>query len=212
VPDGTILSPGVSERFLLVAGEAEPPPWHWRLLYVGRVVEQKGIETAIESLSSLPDEATLRIVGDGEAGYRGSLERLARTRGVTARVAFEPARPHEEMSEVYRDADAVVFPVRWAEPWGLVPLEAMALGRPVLATGRGGSGDYLRDADNALLFEAGDARALARSALRLADDPALRARLRAGGLRTARSHSEYEFNARALAEIQAACAAAAGGR
>ena len=51
----------------------------------------------------------------------------------------------------------VVFPVRWEEPWGLVPIEAMARGRPVVATGRGGSGEYLRDGENCVLFEADDA-------------------------------------------------------
>ena len=88
----------------------------------------------------------------------------------------------------------MVFPVRWEEPWGLVPLEAMAKGRPVLATGRGGSAEYLRDGENCLLFEADDSSALARALHRLASDPALRARLRAGGLETAPRHTEALFN------------------
>ena len=55
-----------------------------------------------------------------------------------------------------------MFPVRWNEPWGLVPIEAMARGRPVVATGRGGSGEYLRDGENCMLFDADDDAALAR--------------------------------------------------
>jgi glycosyltransferase involved in cell wall biosynthesis len=207
----TVLSPGVERAYLDTPRELEPPPWRWRLLYAGRVVEQKGVGTAVESLALLPDDATLRIVGDGDPPYRSSLERTAARLGVSDRVSFEPARPRDELPAVYRDADAVVFPVVWPEPWGLVPLEAMALGRPVVATGRGGSGDYLLDGENALLFEAGDAAALAARLRALAEDSQLRDRLRAGGHATAERHSEDEFNRRALVEIEVAGAAARAG-
>jgi glycosyltransferase involved in cell wall biosynthesis len=60
----------------------------------------------------------------------------------------------------------------------------------VVATGRGGSGEYLEHEANALLFEAGDATALAAALRRLASDPGLRERLRASGLATARRISE----------------------
>jgi glycogen(starch) synthase len=74
-----------------------------------------------------------------------------------------------------------------------------------VATGRGGSGEYLRDGQNALLFEAGDAGALAGAVTRLAGDPALRARLREGGAATAPLHTEAVFNAAVLREVEAAC-------
>jgi glycosyltransferase involved in cell wall biosynthesis len=80
----------------------------------------------------------------------------------------------------------------------------MALGRPVVATGRGGSGDYLRDRVNALLFEALDAGALAAALQALAADPHLRGRIRAAGYETAVSHGEAAFNRAALQEMLAA--------
>lgn len=203
--DGTVISPGVERALLREPREPELPPWQWRLLYVGRVVEQKGVETAIEALGHLPAAASLRIVGDGDRRYRRHLEALGEQLGLGARVAFEGAQPRERIPSIYRAADAVVFPVRWAEPWGLVPLEAMALGRPVLATGRGGSADYLRDGENSLLFEAGDPVTLASAVRRLAEDPALRRRLREAGYETAARHSEDEFNERACREILSAC-------
>ena len=95
---------------------------------------------------------------------------------------------------MYAAADAVVFPVIWEEPWGLVPLEAMGIGRPVAATGRGGSAEYLEDGENALLFPAGDAPALAAAVERLAADAGLRARLRERGAETAARHTERRFN------------------
>ena len=93
----------------------------------------------------------------------------------------------------YAAADAILFPVEWPEPWGLVPLEAMSVGRPVIATGTGGSGEYLVDGENCLLFPPGDAEALAGSVRRLAADRDLRARLREGGFATAARYPEEAF-------------------
>jgi glycosyltransferase involved in cell wall biosynthesis len=78
----------------------------------------------------------------------------------------------------------------------------MALGRPVIATGRGGSSEYLRHEDNALLYEAGDADALAAAIRRLAHDPGLRAKLHAGGSKTAPLYTEDAFNAAVAREVE----------
>jgi glycogen synthase len=199
--DSAIVSPGVADAFLRVDRELEPPEWRWRLLYVGRVVEQKGVSTAIKALPLLPKQATLTIVGDGDREYRALLERLVAELRVSDQVVFVRARAHEDLIAVYRAADAVVFPVEWDEPWGLVPLEAMALGRPVVATGRGGSGEYLEPTGNSLVFDAGDAASLSAALHALASDRTLRDRLRRGGYETAARHSEDAFNRRAIAEI-----------
>jgi glycogen synthase len=202
--EDTILTPGVEQAFLQVAPERQVPPWRWRLLYLGRVVEQKGVSTAVESLALLPAHATLRIVGQGDPAYRQRLEQLAARLGVSAQVSFEPACSREERFDIYRAADALVFPVEWPEPWGLVPLEAMALGRPVVATGQGGSGEYLADRKNSLLYPAGEVTGLAAALRALAGDAELRERLRRGGYETAASHGEDAFNRGALAEMLAA--------
>ncbi len=200
----SILHAGIEPAFLNAPSEPEAPAWRWRLLYVGRVVEQKGVRTAIECLPLLPAQASLEIVGEGDPRYRRELESLAARLGVSERVSFASPRARQELIATYREADVVVFPVVWAEPWGLVPLEAMALGRPVVATGRGGSADYLRDGENAKLFEAGDAAGLAAAIAALASDPELRRRLRAGGVETAARYSEDRFNRGAVAEIELA--------
>ncbi len=204
IGNSVVLTPGVRSDFLSAATELDPPPWRWQLLYLGRVVEQKGVSTAIEALPRLPPEATVRIVGDGDPDYRTLLAQRAERLGVRDRVSFEPACSRGELERIYRAADAVLFPVVWDEPWGLVPLEAMALGRPVVATGRGGSGDYLEHGANSLLFTAGDAGALAAAVDDLAGDPELRARLRRGGRQTAEQHVDTEFNRRSIAELTAA--------
>lgn len=200
--ESSIAHSGVDPAFL-----ARPAPereWGWRLLYVGRIDERKGIADAVRALAELPGQARLTVAGDGDPSVRARLERLADELRVGSRVEYLGMRPQAELPAVYGAADAVVFPVRWEEPWGLVPLEAMAVGRPVIATGRGGSGEYLRDGSNSVLFAAGDPTALARSVRRLADDGELRARLRAGGFATARAHTERAFDQAVLESLAGA--------
>jgi glycogen synthase len=99
-----------------------------------------------------------------------------------------------------------LFPVRWSEPWGIVPLEAMAFGRPVVATGLGGSGEYLRDGKNCLLVAPSDPSALAAAVRRLAADAGLRERLRAEGQATAHTHTETVFNQAVVEALKTAAA------
>jgi glycosyltransferase involved in cell wall biosynthesis len=181
------VSPGLFEP-------AAPRPWGWRLLYVGRIDPRKGIDTAILALESLPSEATLTVMGAGDTAHMAELRRLAADHDLAGRMRFARC-PRERLQAVYAEADALVFPVRWEEPWGLVPLEAMSVGTPVVATGRGGSGEYLRDGENCLLFDPGGGPdALAGGLRRLAADEPLRMRLREGGLRTASEITERAWN------------------
>jgi glycosyltransferase involved in cell wall biosynthesis len=187
----SVISPGIEEDLFTPAPAAD---WRWRLAYVGRVESRKGLDTALEALAVLPDQATLTVVGDGDETYLAELRDLANRLGIASRVRFEGGVPRAQLPAAYAACDALVFPVTWKEPWGLVPLEAMGVGRPVVATGTGGSREYLRDEENCLLFPPGDAEALAAALRRLADEPSLRDSLRAGGARTAANHTQARFN------------------
>jgi glycogen(starch) synthase len=198
--DSSEINPaGMGEEFL---APAPTQPWAWRLLYVGRIDERKGIDTAVRALAHLPAQAVLEVVGAGDAGAEATLHGLVSALGLGERVRFTGAVARDELPARYAAADAVLFPVRWREPWGVVPLEAMGVGRPVVATGRGGSGEYLCDGDNALLFDAEDPAALAAQVTRLADDQPLRERLRAGGFETARVHTATAHDARVTAVLE----------
>jgi glycogen synthase len=182
---------GISPEFNGPAPERE---WGWRLLYVGRLDRRKGVDTAIGALAHLPADARLAVIGGWDEQEAGRLRELANRLGVADRVSFEGQVERERLPAAYAAADATVFPVVWEEPWGLVPLESMRTGRPVVATGRGGSAEYLRDGENCLLFPAEDPAALAAALERLAADAGLRARLREAGLATAAVHTEDAFN------------------
>jgi glycogen(starch) synthase len=186
---------------------AARPPWRWRLLYLGRIDERKGLAIAIRALHELPAEAHLSVVGSGDDAHLDDLRRLVRAEGLQDRVTFAGRRPRAELPAVLADADALVFPVTWAEPWGLVPSEAMAVGLPVVGSGRGGSGEYMRDGVNSLLFDA-DAGppALAARLRELAADPTLRERLSGEGLRTVAAIGEEDFDARVQAAVDRAVA------
>jgi glycosyltransferase involved in cell wall biosynthesis len=175
---------------------APRPDWRYRLLYAGRIDPRKGIDLAIGALPELPPEASLEVVGDGDAAHLGELRELAQRLGVADRVAFLPGEPQPRLRDRYAEADVVVFPVRWREPYGLVPLEAMAVGAPVIATGRGGSGEYLRDRENSLIFNPDEGPgALAEAVTELAEDSELRQRLSGGGAATSASIHPDAFNA-----------------
>jgi glycosyltransferase involved in cell wall biosynthesis len=169
--------------------------WRWQLVHVGRLHPDKGIEEALRCLTHLPDQATLTFAGSWDPREESALDDLVHELDLGARVRTLGQLAPDRVAELYRRSDVLLFPVRWAEPWGLVPLEAMACGCPVIATGRGGSAEYLRDGENCLLAREGDPPTLATAVRRLAGDLELRRRLRAGGLATAAEHTEADFNA-----------------
>jgi glycogen synthase len=195
---------GIDESHLSPLGPARE--WSWNVLSVGRIDPRKGIDTAIRALAELPPEARLTIAGEGDAATLERLRSLTGELELGGRVSFVGFQDQGRLATLYAAADVVVFPVTWDEPWGLVPIEAMAHGVPVVATGRGGSAEYLRDGSNALLHPPCDHAALAAAIRRLADDPALRETLRAGGAATAPEHTARRFNARLEAVMLAAIA------
>jgi len=166
------------------------PVWRGELLVLGRLEERKGVADAI---TALPDGMRLTVAGPDVPVHLAELRALAAGRA----VAF--TGPTADAAGALTASDAVLFPVRWEEPWGLVPLEAMAVGRPVVATGTGGSAEYLRDGENCLLVPTGDPPALRAAVERLRDDPALRARLVAGGRETAARCTEAAWIGRVVA-------------
>lgn len=200
--DRAVLTPGVHPRY---RPAPQPVGWSGRLLYVGRLDPVKGVDVLVDALGQVPG-ATLRLVGSGSDAYEAQLRDQVRKLGLGDRVDWAGPVDAELLPAIYAEADAVVFPVRWREPWGLVPLEAMAAGRPVIATSRGGAATYLRDEQNALIMPVDDPRALSGLIERLAHDPRLREALREGGFQTAAEHSAERYEQRLVDELERAAA------
>ena len=142
-----------------------------RLLYVGRLAEDKDPLVAVRAMKLLPQHFTLSIYGRGDADYTKRLQEEARDLG--GRIEFKTAGA-EEMSRVYAGHDALLFTSAWEEPFALTPLEAMAAGVPVISTLEGGSRELVRHGENALAFRTGDAGDLARQVMLLHSEPGLR--------------------------------------
>jgi len=186
-----VSHPGIDDRLFQ---PVMPQQWRWRLLYLGRFDPRKGVHVAIESMRHLPAEAHLTLQGGGDAEYVDRLRALIERWNLADRITFS-SHPREELPRVYAEADAVLFPVQWDEPWGLVPLEAMRVGRPVVASGTGGSAEYLRDNFNSLLYKPRDSpEALAEVVRGLAAAKDLRARLTEEGSKTALRFTEDKYN------------------
>jgi glycogen(starch) synthase len=155
--------------------------WSGRLLIVGRLTRNKGVDIALEALASLP-ECTLDIYGRADEQAVVELHRSIGEFGLADRVALHSHIGQADVERLYARYDALLFPIRWDEPFGRVPLEAMASGVPVVAAPRGGARDYLRHEDNCLV--AYDAAEVRSAVQRLASDAALRASIAEGGLAT----------------------------
>ncbi|MEF2529270.1 MULTISPECIES: glycosyltransferase [Streptomyces] len=162
-------------------GPAAPrdPAHPYRLLQLGRLVPRKGAAVSIAALARLPG-AELVIVGGPPAEHLDRdpevvrLRAAARQAGVADRVRFAGGLGGADVPAVLRSADAVLCPADY-EPFGIVPLEAMACGRPVVASAVGGQLDTVVHGETGLLVPPGDPAALARAVSRLLAAPLLRA-------------------------------------
>ncbi len=151
------------------------------VLYVGRHSPEKRLDLIRDPLASVPG-ARLAMVGGGP-----SHEQLKRHfRGT--RTTFPGFLRGEELVDAYRAADVFLFPST-TETFGLVALEAMACGVPVIAANTGGVLDIIRDGENGLLFNPERPAEIGALLRRLQQQPALRERLAEQGLQRARSRS-----------------------
>lgn len=150
-------SPQVLEQARVIRARLGTP----LLLFVGRLVGYKGVDVLLEALARSRSGASLAIVGAGP--LRTPLERLARDRGLSGRVHFIATATDEELRTLYHACDALVLPsVDRNEAFGLVQLEAMACGRPVVSTALSTGVPFVNlDGQTGFVVPVADAAALA---------------------------------------------------
>ncbi|HEU4758449.1 MAG TPA: glycosyltransferase, partial [Dehalococcoidia bacterium] len=128
------------------------PPDEPLVLFVGRIEPLKGIDILLRAAAQLEGGFRLLVVGGDarDAGRKAELESLARELGIGRRVTFADAAPHSDLPLYYNAADVCVVP-SYYESFGLVALEAMACGVPVVASSVGGLRETVRDGQTGYL-------------------------------------------------------------
>jgi glycosyltransferase involved in cell wall biosynthesis len=174
----TVVPCGVDSGLFTPDGPVAPRTDRPRLLTVARLVERKGVDTVISALRKVA-EAELVVAGGPPADQLPRdpeyqrLSAIAREAGVADRVRFVGQVPRQDMPPLIRSADIVVS-VPWYEPFGIVPLEAMACGVPVVASAVGGLLDTVVDGATGVLVPPRRPDALAFALRQLIADPVRR--------------------------------------
>ncbi len=155
-----------------------------KLLFVGNLVPNKGVATVLEAFIRLAGEhpeLTLELAGSAEADVADELRARAERAGLGDRVRVLGFVEHEDLPGLYRSADVFAAPSRYEGGLGLVYLEAMACGLPVIATAAGGAAEAIENGETGLLLERGDVEETTAAIGALLHDPARRARMGAAG-------------------------------
>ena len=186
-------------------------PEHRPILLAGRLVPEKGFQDAIAALPLLRrDEPDASLALAGEGWYEPALRKATARAGVDDRVRFLGRLEPAALPAHYRAADLVVMPSRY-EPFGLVALEAMAAGRPLLAAEVGGLAELLPPGEPAMRFPPRDPETLAARAAALLGDAALRHRVAESGRRRVEGYGWDGVAARYADLYAAVCAGAFAG-
>jgi glycosyltransferase involved in cell wall biosynthesis len=193
---------GVDLGLFSAEGPPAPKPRTHRILSVGRLVPRKGVDLVIRALPQLAaagyDDVELLIVGGGaEPGVLHAdpevrrLLAIAQELGVAANVTLRGQVPRGDMPGLFRSADAVVC-TPWYEPFGIVPLEAMASGVPVVAAAVGGLQDTVLDHGTGLHVPPRNPEAIAEALAVLLGNPGLRAEMGSAGQVRARTRYSWD--------------------
>src|SRR3989440_6688420 len=166
------------------------------VLFVGRLVERKGVSHLVDAVSQLLPGADVRLVIVGDGPERARIEARVRERGLDGRVAVRGQVSDAELQAAYAGADAFVLPAVVdrrgdTEGLGVVLLEAMNHRVPVIASAIGGITDIVEDGVSGLLVPPGDAPALAAALARFARAPEVAAGLGEAGYRPLRGRVRW---------------------
>jgi glycosyltransferase involved in cell wall biosynthesis len=200
------------ERFTPTGDEERRRPGRMRIVTLSRLVPRKGIDTVVEALAAVPNAELIvaggaeRTADDGNDEAR-RLREIAAAHGVALRTSFRGPVGRERIPALLRSADAVVC-VPWYEPFGIVPLEAMACGAPVIVSAVGGLVDTVVDGVTGLHVPPRDPAALARALNALRVNRAARAAMGRNGAERVRARYSWSRVASETSDVYRSVASA----
>ena len=174
-PIFTVKNPYVRSFGATAAADetAASPP---QLLFVGRLIEQKGVFDLAGAFPTVLERADCELVFAGDGPAEPELKRKLASAGIADRVRFAGYLAGADLTEAYRRATVFVLP-SWSEGFPTVLAEAMDAGLPVVTTRIRGAADHLVDGENALFVAPRDVEGLAAALTTLLEDPDRRARM-----------------------------------
>jgi glycosyltransferase involved in cell wall biosynthesis len=152
-----------------------------RIVTVCRLKPWKGIEDCLAAAAQLPADFHWRIIGSGDEDYEKELKQTAASLGLEGKVEFLGAIPPDAVRAEYAESDLFVLGSRY-EPFGIVLIEAMSMGLPIVATTAGGIPDVLEHEKTGLLVPPGRPELLGAAIAQLLRDPQRREQLATAGL------------------------------
>lgn len=184
-----VVNSVLDERFSVEHTSAFTEPY--KLLYVGRLEESKGIDRLLPILDGVTrrsaKEFELTIVGHGKGDVQAQLERDAATYGLTEKVRFAGHVSYERLPSIYASHDFFVYPTRWREPFGRVFIEALAAGTPIVTTDHSGTRDVVGECG---IFADSATDAFVERIVRTVEDEDLRGISRRSKRHTRNYHAE----------------------
>ncbi|NPV79455.1 MAG: glycosyltransferase family 4 protein [Firmicutes bacterium] len=174
IPNGVDLGPAPDQEYIHQVRLRYARPEERLVFYVGRLVYEKGVHVLLDAVPGvLAEMPNVKFVVAGDGYYAGSLREKAANMGLGGNVIFTGRIDDQERDALYAAADVAVFPSLY-EPFGIVALEAMARGTPVVASDTGGLAEVVRHGETGVKVYPGNAGSLAWGIKRVLSDPGFR--------------------------------------
>ncbi|MFN8574907.1 MAG: glycosyltransferase family 4 protein, partial [Gemmatimonadaceae bacterium] len=174
-----------------------------RILFVGRLNEQKGILRLLEAAAPLPARTTIDVVGEGPLGSEA--REAAKRFGLADRVQWLGALPQQALPDLYRQASVLAVP-SLDEGLGLAAVESQLCGTPVVAFDSGGIGETLQNGVTGRLVPSGNVAAFTEALQSILGDPRAAHAMGRAGVEWARAHFAPEVVAANYAKLYRAAA------
>lgn len=172
-----------------------------RLLYMGRLSDNKGWKYFVRALGLLPMEVMGTIVGNVTADKHQMVLKEARQAGCVDRLHVRPWADRSEIADIISEATLLVFPSIWAETLGIVGLEALACGVPVIASDVGGVREWLHPGITGLLVPPASPTAIATAVQDLLASPARMMEMGQAGIELIRDRFAPDQHLKALTSL-----------
>jgi len=164
-----------------------------KILYIGRMIPEKGVHIAISAIGHLVNHLGVKniqfdLFGNGNDAYIENLKNLMQSLKIEKQVKFHGKVDRGQLLNIYEDYDLLLLPSIFQEPLGVVLIEAMARGVPVVATDTGGIPEVITHEVNGLLVSPENSIKMAEAVKRLIDNPLLAQEISNNGIKTVREN------------------------